>query len=162
MENAVTIANMNQLGHLDRLFDVAEEIVTRDVNKIILLGGYDSGEVDSYVVRHPETVNAVYRVVPRLFNAFVEARYVDLGNESPVIADKEMSLRQYVEYCRQATLGRLELDRQEVYGEWIVKKAGGLFRAVRLGSGLRRDSEGLVDIDWIMMNRDQKRGRQNG
>ena len=153
-ENALHLGKMNQLGHLDRLFDVAEERVQagEDNVDIAVFNTYEDG---NYAVLHPDTEAVAYLVPPRIFHGYVEMRYVTMGNVSAYIPGQKYSLGEYLAIAKRITgEGLTGAEDDELYCDWIAKKNTGLQRAVILQSGYRiTDEQGDTNpiLTWGVM-----------
>lgn len=146
-EQGILIERMNQLGHLDRLFDVAEQRVTLK-DDIVSVGIYGIRDDGNYDVSHPLTGGSGYTVLPRLFHGFIAMRYRELSNVSAGVGVFNPDLKFFLEICNLMVSGRGEVGGTFNLS-WVVTKVGGLSRAVIINGGADMSEDG-PSINWAL------------
>lgn len=145
----IMITQMNQLGHLNRLCDVAEEKTLSIEDNVVGFADYGQRDDANYEVPHPLTQETGLVVQPRLFHGFMGMRYRQLRNYS----GKNPDLTDFLKMCEAATGGRWE-DLGETHAQWLVMRTAEVSKAVGLVGSLKVEERG-PSIIWAFLNPSQ-------
>ena len=170
-DQAIEIQHLNEMGHLDHLFNVVEEkvdLVKEDEMNMFCVAIFDLAS-GKYHIDNPVTGKLGFVVAPKLFHGFIGVRYrelEDLGVGQEQYGYTRSPLIDFLEIAGNVTSGKWDVEGGSMRCIWLVNKVDGPSRAVILNGDLSSKGTG-PQVNWYLekfnpASRFNPEGRQNG